>query len=89
MSSKAFDKKERDSWICWSCLHHTYVKGKDPIATFEEPNVTIRELIPVHFYCKAGHEKPDFECKDFEPTREGVRDLIINLLGELGEIDNE
>jgi hypothetical protein len=65
--------KTKAEWLCWTCVHQRELHG-------EEEKHRGYSITDIEFYCKVGHSKPNFDCKDFETTRQLVRDTIDNLV---------
>jgi hypothetical protein len=72
------EAEERASHLCRCCINQKDVTVGKKIVVEDKVTGT-----PIEFYCKAGHDKPNFECKDFETTRQLVRDMISNFVDEL------
>jgi len=60
--------------LCKCCIYYVHVNEKTTPGTFS---------FPAHPYCKKGHMVPDFLCKDFETTRERIRNRLESLESQI------
>ena len=65
--------KNNDS-LCWCCIYYQHLKEKTTPGSLN---------FPAHPYCKKGHTKADFRCKDFETTRELIKNRLDCLESQI------